>query len=339
MRADRDGQGRPGGAGRPGALNLHPKGLEEARRRGLLRPGQAGYEEANRWYESFFGGGAADRKQVLDELKPHAGQLDAQRVAHEEATKLAEEYAEAIDDGAPRRLKEDLAARRLEAERRARAADKAVADNQAARDENYRRYRELPEEQHAWAEQEEYQRAMAAEREAKVAAKEAEEARRRAEEAARRAEEEGPATERRPGAEVDDPSHVDDEDAVWDPDRAAMMPHPAFALLERVTTLAASRHATAAAAAARLALAPDPLAMTAPAWSGVPALPGAAFARVRATATGRIDLIALELDAATARPARRSRRRSGSGASSRRCPARAACGSRSPAPAAATARR
>ena len=195
------------------ALNLHPKGLKEATRRKALRPGDYGYDEANRWYESFFGAGAADRKVVLDEMKLHAGQLDAQTAAHEEAKKLADEYAEAIDDGAPRRIEEDLGARRLEAERRAREADAVVADNRAAREENYERYRDLPEEQHAWAEQEEYQRAMAADREAKVAAKEAAEARRRAEEAAaRNAEEEGPATERRPGAETGDPGFVPDED-------------------------------------------------------------------------------------------------------------------------------
>ena len=233
---------------------------------------------------------------VLDELKVHAGQLDAQK-DHEEAKQLADEYAEAIDDGATRRLKEDLGARRLEAERRAREADKVVADKRAAREENYQRYRDLPEEQHAWAEQEEYQRAMAADREAKVAAKEAEEARRRAEEAARRAEEDrrpsaGRRRDRRSGLRAR-------RGARRTRHRAAMMPHPAFALLERVAALAASRDATAAGAAARLALAPDRLALTAPAWGGVPALPGASYARVRATLRGRIDLIELELDAAT----------------------------------------
>ena len=76
-----------------------------------------------------------------------------------------------------------------------------------------------------------------------------------------------------------------------------MMQHSVFALLDRVTALAASRDATAAGAAARLALAPDRLAFTAPAWAGVPALPGAAYVRVRATVRGAIDVIELELDA------------------------------------------
>jgi len=72
--------------------------------------------------------------------------------------------------------------------------------------------------------------------------------------------------------------------------------HPVLALLERTATLASAPDVSASGTAARLGLAPDPLAFAAPAWAGVPAVPGAERMRVRAADSGAIDLVELELD-------------------------------------------
>jgi len=151
-------------------LGIHADGVKAARELGPLRLGDRGFEQADEWFQSFYGTGREYRDEVLAELAKHRGMTRRTMDAANKVEALQEKLKGLAADSPERAA---LQRQLKEAEFRYRAQYNIWERNRAAREANHSAYKSLPEEADAYTVEAEYEAMLQAKREADAAAQRA----------------------------------------------------------------------------------------------------------------------------------------------------------------------
>jgi hypothetical protein len=176
-------------------MGIHSDAVAAAKQLGPIKPGDPGFGNAEKWFESFYGAGAKNRRAVLGELAMHRKQLMETDKALKKVQELKDKLA-AAPPGDPGRaaVEKELRVAQANANARSAQAEKLAARRKA----NYDAYRDLPEEKDAWEVQAEYDAML--------------KSRRAAEDAAEAADMERKTGEFTPYRDPDEPIELDDAD-------------------------------------------------------------------------------------------------------------------------------
>jgi hypothetical protein len=156
-----------------GRLHIHPDAIAAVATQPPLVLGERGFEHAEEWFESIYGGvdagsGVRYRDSVLARMESFNAMTDARLRAHTELAAAHKAISDASVAGADATRMRELndAARAADAD--ARRWDEVVARREPEIRANYEQYRNLPEEKDAWKVQGEYQKALARMRQAEA---------------------------------------------------------------------------------------------------------------------------------------------------------------------------
>jgi hypothetical protein len=180
-----------------------------------------GFADAEKWYESVYGKHGAARAATLKRI-PHYGPMTAaQKRAYQLARDIGEEFEAALSAGRPEAELAPIRARL----RRAHQIAEGITAKVEQLEQEFQKYRNLPEEVDAREAQDEFRQAQAQRREAAKLKVEVDRLQAEAEASARAAAEKAAAS----GAPAPEPAadpvtwDIHDEDGLWDPDKDPLL--------------------------------------------------------------------------------------------------------------------